>query len=208
MEDYKKKYEEALKRAKDVYTYYSDDTEQLRKVESIFPELAESEDEKIRKGLIAHLKDLRECEVGKLVPIKTSEHYDAWLEKQGEQKETLCDKCRKEQPSHSCQDITELGRCALENQGKQKPVEPQDLSEFKRQLKEYLLEEGWNASDPIYLNEAVEYKTKRLLSLIPKHVEWSEEDEKMFDIIITTASNHCYLTRSEVDWLKSLRPQK
>ena len=40
-----------------------------------------------------------------------------WLEKQGEQKETLCDKCRKEQPSHSCQDITSLGRCALEKQG-------------------------------------------------------------------------------------------
>lgn len=34
-----------------------------------------------------------------------------------EQKETLCDKCRKTQPSHSCQDITELGRCALEKQG-------------------------------------------------------------------------------------------
>lgn len=40
-----------------------------------------------------------------------------WLEKQGEQKETLCDKCKKEQPSHSCQDITALGRCALEKQG-------------------------------------------------------------------------------------------
>jgi len=40
-------------------------------------------------------------------------------EKQGEQKETLCDKCRKTQPSHSCQDITSLGRCALEKQGEQ-----------------------------------------------------------------------------------------
>ena len=36
------------------------------------------------------------------------------LEKQGEQ-ETLCDKCRKEHPSHSCQDITELGRCSVEH---------------------------------------------------------------------------------------------
>lgn len=41
------------------------------------------------------------------------------LEKQGEQ-ETLCDKCRKEHPSHSCQDITALGRCALEKQDEQK----------------------------------------------------------------------------------------
>ena len=35
-------------------------------------------------------------------------------------KETLCDKCKKAQPSHSCQDITALGRCALEKQEEQK----------------------------------------------------------------------------------------
>lgn len=33
--------------------------------------------------------------------------------------DTFCDKCRKTQPSHSCQDITSLGRCALEKQGEQ-----------------------------------------------------------------------------------------
>lgn len=38
----------------------------------------------------------------------------SFVEKQDEQKETLCDKCKEEQPSHSCQDITALGRCALE----------------------------------------------------------------------------------------------
>ena len=36
------------------------------------------------------------------------------LEKQDEQ-ENLCDKCRKEHPSHSCQDITALGMCAVEH---------------------------------------------------------------------------------------------
>lgn len=43
--DYEKKYKEALERARDVYTYYCDDREQLRKIESIFPELKESEEE-------------------------------------------------------------------------------------------------------------------------------------------------------------------
>jgi hypothetical protein len=38
-------------------------------------------------------------------------------EKQSKQ-ETLCDKCNKEQPSHSCQDITALGRCAVEHEQK------------------------------------------------------------------------------------------
>lgn len=50
--------------------------------------------------------------------------YVELLEKQGKQ-EALCDKCRKEHPSHSCQDITELGRCAVEHEqestGKVKP---------------------------------------------------------------------------------------
>lgn len=32
----------------------------------------------------------------------------SWNEKQGDTKEALCDECRKEQPSHSCQGITEL----------------------------------------------------------------------------------------------------
>ena len=88
MEDYKKKYEEALKRAKDVYTYYSDDTEQLRKIESIFPELAESEDEKIRKVLIKFHKSTIDID-----GIK-GEDILAWLEKQGEQKSVIIPKFR------------------------------------------------------------------------------------------------------------------
>ena len=47
----------------------------------------------------------------------------SFAKKQGEKKETLCDKCKKEQPSHSCQDITALGRCALEMQSKKKPAD-------------------------------------------------------------------------------------
>ena len=86
----------------------------------IFPELAESEDERIRKALINYFNNFHLQTFADLNPKKILD----WLEKQGEQ-ETLCDKCRKEQPSHSCQDITELGRCAVEH--KQKPddkIEP------------------------------------------------------------------------------------
>lgn len=43
-----------------------------------------------------------------------------YSEKQDKKKETLCEKCRKDHSSHSCQDITELGRCALEHQSEQK----------------------------------------------------------------------------------------
>ena len=44
IEEKAKAYDEALERAKDVYMYYCDDREQLRKIEYIFPELKENED--------------------------------------------------------------------------------------------------------------------------------------------------------------------
>lgn len=74
--DYEKAYKEALERAKDVYTYYCDDREQLRKIESIFPELTESEDEKIRKGIIELVKQSSE-----ILDRKNQERMFAWLDK-------------------------------------------------------------------------------------------------------------------------------
>ena len=46
-------------------------------------------DERIREGLIYHLKELRDWDDGEYAPIKSSDHYDAWLdwlENHGEQK--------------------------------------------------------------------------------------------------------------------------
>lgn len=173
--DYEKKYKEALEKARQFSEHpLQEDSSSI--VEYIFPELKDSEDEKIIKALIRFHKSTidvdgikgedilawLEKQGSNLVKngytdnkdiIKYADNYsheiwrklmdnfenikdyhigcndvsdivlnaiiDAynWLEKQGEQKETLCDKCRKEQPSHSCQDITSLGRCALEKQG-------------------------------------------------------------------------------------------
>ena len=64
--DYEKLYNEAIERAKKHCADYV--------VETIFPELAESEDEKIRGAIIDHLKDNNLIE------------WANWLEKQGEQK--------------------------------------------------------------------------------------------------------------------------
>lgn len=121
-------------------------------LDTVIPELKESEDEKIIDAIKHGLKCLgwEHIDDIKIVDIL------AWLEKQGEQlpvgfyyvnsegkkfysdtfkygdviihvekqdeQETLCDKCRKEQPSHSCQDITALGRCSLEHQSEQIPA--------------------------------------------------------------------------------------
>ena len=76
--DYEKEYKEALGRARDVYTYYCDDREQLRKIESIFPELKESEGERIKREIIEYVK------------IGTYRNdWLAWLEKQGQVKDSV-----------------------------------------------------------------------------------------------------------------------
>lgn len=89
--DYEKKYKNALERARDVYTYYCDDREQLRKIESIFPELAESEDERIRKGLLSYVNVVKAEAIARfpkedilLEDIKIDDAI-AWLEKQKEE---------------------------------------------------------------------------------------------------------------------------
>lgn len=172
-----KAYDKAIEKLRDFYRDYDtvsnliDVKEELAK---IFPELKESEDERIRKTLINVFATHKDYEMFFGISV---EDIRAWLEKQGEQKptlpkwkykndntpllrdslilnkygcvakspsgafvndvwvidydelaklpkeelekqgeqETLCDKCRKEHPSHSCQDITELGRCSVEH---------------------------------------------------------------------------------------------
>ena len=69
-----KRYEEAIERAKAYKGLRSE-------MEIIFPELKESDDEKIRKRLIERLKCM---EVGS--PTEIGEEV-AWLEKQGKQKQ-------------------------------------------------------------------------------------------------------------------------
>ena len=84
--DYENKYKQALSRA----TFYNNEllTENQRKMLlDIFPELTMSEDERIRKALIEMIHDTTgdECEDCYHV---SKESVLAWLEKQGEKKNT------------------------------------------------------------------------------------------------------------------------
>jgi hypothetical protein len=81
--DYKKKYEQALERAKNYHEGHTLDVNLQAAMEYVFPELQESEDEKVRKRIIRVFKG----EIG--LPTKEeTKKYIAWLEKQGEQKPT------------------------------------------------------------------------------------------------------------------------
>jgi hypothetical protein len=73
--NYEQKYKEALNWMRSIYpTMQGADREDA---EHHFPELCESEDERIRKEIIAYLKD-RDFDIEK--------SWIPWLEKQGEQK--------------------------------------------------------------------------------------------------------------------------
>lgn len=82
IEEKAKRYDEALEMAR---TYYSttDSVADTELIELIFPELQESEDEKIRKALVYHFQgDGCICNRVDNIPYKD---ILAWLEKQSEQ---------------------------------------------------------------------------------------------------------------------------
>lgn len=82
--DYEKKYKEALERAK---SFYYDEKTRVGmtpiELEYIFPELQESEDERIRKDILAFIT--RE---GQHIDKYKWHKWIAWLEKQGQSKKT------------------------------------------------------------------------------------------------------------------------
>ena len=93
MEDYEKKYKEALDKIQEALAPKEGcDISGLtrRCIEDIFPELKESEDERIRKVLVDFFKNYKtqeELGIKTFFGIKTNDIL-AWLEKQGEKKST------------------------------------------------------------------------------------------------------------------------
>lgn len=100
MKNYEKKYKEALERAKRFMSIRGVSPEEDPFVvakelcEEIFPELAETEDERIRKWLIDHIRTVAEYYIPNLDSRKI---ILAWLEKQKEphytKRNALFDKC-------------------------------------------------------------------------------------------------------------------
>lgn len=79
-EEKAKRYDDALERAKLSRLQLLDIGEEATEIEYIFPELAESEDERIGKEIIKYIKDLNKC------GFLYREEWITWLEKQGKQK--------------------------------------------------------------------------------------------------------------------------
>ena len=91
-------YKEKIKEAKRLYETANADQKYV--LESLFPEIRESDDERIKKSLISYLHGLGEFDY----PDKKTYHdWLKWIEKQGEQKPVLF-----ETPKTPVKDTTEV----------------------------------------------------------------------------------------------------
>lgn len=245
-------------------------------IEELIPELAESEDEKIRKELISYIKQinynnlhtwnginlnvfiawlekqgtpaklseeeqnefakcvLTSCALsfidyldahkyegkmcvsnGECEDIENAFHNAMWdrlhryyckyIGNQGEQ-ETLCDKCRKDHPSHSCQDITELGRCAVEHE--QKPAAWSEGDKRSLTIKDVIseLEKIHNITkmdDDCYTGISKAIYTLKTINEHQLKQEWSEEDEAKLKSILFHIED--VENKDVIDWLKSIK---
>ena len=96
IEEKAKRYDKALKRAKNTIEVNQTIPNIVECVESLFPELAESEDEKIRKALINQFSDYKRRGENHGFGYSNDKILD-WLERQGKQRSIkehdICDIC-------------------------------------------------------------------------------------------------------------------
>lgn len=212
MENYEHKYREAFERAKKLQKT-CDSQAVIGWCEYIFPELAESEDERIRKELIELVRNHARLSIsGKMV---------AWLEKQGEHanfrnKIQIGDKVTCNEDGVLV-NLSQLERVAKpsEKQGKQNPSWSEEdekmcqetIDWFEKKCFPYALENDNPAKESIKWLKSLKDRVQPQ----PKQ-EWSKEDENMRESVIDVLVNNTMsgskgseVYSEEIDWLKSLK---
>lgn len=182
MIDYEKKYNEALERAKHALDCDKAGlvTTDRVLIESMFPELKESEDEKIRKELIKALSSIGKRNWGGIDVFESI----AWLEKQGEKKVPFVDFNAKDWYVSKVDGKIHNINISSEKQGEKKPINPNAIKDLERAIL---------AAHPTFKQKPT----------------WSGEDERMVEEIldaIEAAEYEMALNMSDVrQWLKNLK---
>lgn len=195
--DYEKKYKEALERAKAVLEIAANKEEAEGYVSTIFPEIKESEDERIKKTLINFFSKGAEYD-SSTNGIK-DRNIIAWLEKQGEQSSL------------------NINRECLK--GIKRVQEYQDLSDWEKEFDKIASmyahnknQEGYN--DSWYVKErAAEmlyYAKKELEKQGGQKPAWSEKDEEHYKACLQYFDevNPDMVYYKDYQWLKSLKQRK
>ena len=142
--DYEKKYKEALGRAKNLHKDAIDMEENSRAklCEIIFPELAESEDERIRKELTTFLKNASGGLINTAIPCKIFGKWVAWLEKQVPIDE------------ENCKGYQETDRCVVDGECEAKKSQRMISAEAKEALYD---KPTWSDEDKEMLDSAIAF---------------------------------------------------
>ena len=206
-----KAYDEALERATREYNLRDEQPECIdyrKRLEFIFPKLAESEDERIRKEIIEYLKLVDMGDEDYAHPMISG--WIAWLEKQKEQKQENQNEQHKQTADEAKKynDAYEKGyKLGYENGClEQKPTEWSEEDEQMYEGLIYDLQKLEKLSDfPISINSYKWLKSRfKLLRPQPKQ-EWSNEDEEHLKAIINLILGGTHLAyEGDVNWLKDL----
>jgi len=192
--DYKKLYEEALERARKLATDLpngrNDRLYHVWDLENIFPELKESEDERIKNEIIAFVEQSIHRGGGTPIPQEQEDKWITWLEKQGEQNPTP--KFKIGDTIHKIGENTvfpmtiekiEDGYYVCNNSHSFVNIEFQDYYELVEQ------KPSWSEEDSKNLNS----------------VKWIIENSDNLNKIFETIDSPDYIKKYFIDWLKSLK---
>ena len=181
--DYERKYKEALEKARQLCLYPTTKPF-ISDLQNLFPELRESDDERIRKSLLDYLHTLPNhfSHNGGLVT-----DWIAWLEKQGEQK-----------PANKTEPFDKY----------------EGLTDFERTLADICIgwigeELGWKQyikdNADVLLKIAIEKFNSVQDASFEQKPAWSEEDERIYQSIIDDTVQENQLDSKQIDRLKSLK---
>ena len=216
--DYREKYETAIKQAKEELKACGDlDCDAARQIFRFFPELKESEDERIRKWLIEMVEELREANPTNTEYNGRCSDAIAWLEKHGKNSMGISEATKQELEDNLNKALEkETPESCNEFLDEQKPADKVEPSIFKDRLLELFQIFRWRCKDHILTNgeilEYVDAHIQELIGTMQKPAAWSEEDESRITVICTYLQDYARLSGSEsrtirineyCDWLKS-----
>ena len=225
--DYEKKYKDALGRAKSIRFGNPQSGTANVVCEQIFPELRESEDERIRQYILSHLKYEYEKNNTKAVNGIPVVKIYAYLEKQKEQKPKIeiCPHSIKSKSYSMQKPAVPVLPCSAawfedddEKQKEQKSAEWNDAD--MREARNNLISvcRDWECGKKTTLLPVAAVRARYFLEHLvepQKPAEWSEEDERILTGIIERGSSQIPPTEpalrgEQMEWLmnrlKSLRP--
>ena len=202
-------------------------------LETLHPELCESEDEKVRKTL-KHYLEVRRCQTQSDEEYINCNNFLAWLEKQGKVVNEIC----KENDDSLTNEDEKIRKALIEYFNEQCDMsdwngvygyqvvawlEKQGTSYTKRDVDDAFVEgmalakneldkqgEQRSVGEEIVEVLRTEYEKGRADAFAQMQKEWSEEDDWMkTKIIKVLLGSETFLTSEEtnecIDWLKSLR---